>query len=185
MLINATYDDTNAIITTFFPPGTTLYDIYMRHAEAVTVKALAVAARVDHLDPDTELIEQAAMLHDIGIWLTHSKAIGCTGPYPYICHGYLGRSLLEKFGLPRHGLVCERHVGVGISEADIRSQRLPLPLRDMCPVSLAEEIICYADLFFSKKKGRRIKSVNEIIRKLSSYGQDKVRRFESWQERFE
>ncbi len=92
---------------------------------------------------------------------------------------------MEKFGLPRHGLVCERHVGVGISKSDIRSQRLPLPLRDMRPVSLEEEIICYADLFFSKKKGRRIKSVNEIIRKLSSYGQEKVRRFQSWQERFE
>ncbi len=70
---------THAIIVIFFQPGTTLYDIYMRHAEAVTDKALAVAGRVDHLDPDIVFIEQAAMLHDIGIWLTHLRPSAARG----------------------------------------------------------------------------------------------------------
>lgn len=177
--------DTQSIIETFFMPGSALYDIYMRHAEAVARKALSVAGNIQNQTPDTEFIEQAAMLHDIGIWLTRSDTIGCSGPYPYICHGYLGRILMERFGLSRHGLVCERHVGVGISKADIRIQRLPLPMRDMRPVSLEEEIICYADLFFSKKKGDRMKKTVKIIRKLSRYGEDKVQRFLNWRERFE
>ena len=59
------------------------------------------------------------MLHDIGIFLTHAPQIGCHGDKPYICHGYLGRELLEKEGFPRHAIVCETHVGVGLTIADI------------------------------------------------------------------
>jgi uncharacterized protein len=88
------------------------------------------------------------MLHDIGILHTKSPGLGCHGKYPYICHGFLGRELLDRIGLPEYGLISERHVGVGISSDDIRTFTLPLPERDMVPVSIEEQIICYADKFF-------------------------------------
>jgi uncharacterized protein len=94
---------------------------------------------------------------------------------------------LEKIGLSAHGLVCERHVGIGMTQEDIRQQGLPLPARDMLPVSIEEQIICYADKFFSKN-GRdtdREKSLDEIVVSLKRYGHDKVRRFQAWVEIFE
>ena len=123
---------------------------------------------------------------DIGIFLTHTPDLGCTGVHPYVCHGYLGRELLEEKGLFRHALVCERHVGVGISAADIHREKLPLPARDMRPVSIEEEIICYADKFFSKSKtgNGKEKSVADILIGLAPYGRDKVDRFLSWVDRF-
>ena len=172
-------------ILEFYRPGTRLYDIFMDHAGAVTARALDVAERLPHLSPDLAFIKQAAMLHDIGIVLTWAKRLECRGDAPYVCHGVLGRKLLDDRGFHRHGLVCERHVGVGISKTDIRHQKLPLPLRDMRPISIEEQIICYADKFFSKNGNNRPKSIPAILDTLSSYGPDKGETFLAWAGRFE
>ena len=77
-------------------------------------------------------------------------------------------------------------MGVGIAAADVRQHRLPLPERDMIPVSTEEQIVCYADKFFSKNGNGSSteKSIAEIIDNLSRYGKDKVLRFESWVQMF-
>ena len=74
------------------------------------------------------------MLHDIGIIKTRAPAIGCTGDSPYICHGYLGREMLDRFGLdPSYGLVAERHTGAGITLDNILAADLPLPPKGYGP----------------------------------------------------
>jgi uncharacterized protein len=59
-------------------------------------------------------------------------------------------------------------------------------VRDMRPVTVEEQIICYADKFFSKNGGgaSREKSVTEIVASLRPYGTDKVERFMGWVELF-
>lgn len=175
------------IITHYYKKDSGAYEILISHSRQVADKAFEVAGRVAHLNPDVVFIEQAAKLHDIGIFLTNSPKLNCFGKDPYVRHGYLGRKLLENMGLRAHGLVCERHVGVGLTQDDIRQQNLPLPIRDMVPVSIEEQIICYADKFFSKiGRGKdREKTVDEILHKLKRYGEDKVRRFQTWVEMFE
>lgn len=177
--------DPKEIILEFYQPGTRLYDIFMHHAEAVTIRALNVAENVPHLAPDLVFIAQAAMLHDIGIVFTRAKNLGCHGDAPYIRHGIIGRKMLDDRGYHRHGLVCERHVGIGISRKDIQRQQLPLPLRDMRPVSIEEKLICYADLFFSKNGKNGPKPVPAILKSLSSYGADKTSLFLEWMATFE
>ncbi len=174
------------ILNQYYTPGTKLHAIMVRHANQVTAKALEVAARVKYLKPDLKFITEAAMLHDIGIFLTNTPQLGCNGTQPYILHGYLGGKILEKHNLFKHALVCERHVGVGLSKDDIKSQGLDLPLRDMLPVSLEEQIICYADKFFSKSSGDidKAKSLDQIINSLKPYGKDKVERFKAWAKLF-
>ena len=173
------------IIKDYYRPGTTAYDILVRHGEQVAAKALQAAKRVSHLDPDLTFLQEAAMLHDIGMFLTNSPTLGCFGIHPYVTHGVLGRKLLDGRGMPRHGLVCERHVGVGISAGDVRLQGLPLPERDMRPETLEEEIICFADKFFSKNGGQNSeKSLMQIRQSVGSYGDGNVTRFEFWLEKF-
>jgi uncharacterized protein len=172
------------IIYRYYRPDSELAGRLIAHSRAVRDKALAVAQRCALLEPDLELISEAAMLHDIGIVKTDARRIGCNGSLPYICHGVEGRKMLEHHGLAAHALVCERHVGVGISREDIRKHRLPLPERDMCPVSLEETIICYADKFFSKTNGIREKSAEAVFTELAPYGPDKVERFKQWHQRF-
>ena len=90
------------------------------------------------------------MLHDIGIAQCDAPSIYCKGTEPYIRHGVIGRQILEEAGLPRHALVCERHTGSGITAEEIRERYMPLPCRDMLPISIEEKAICYADKFYSK-----------------------------------
>jgi uncharacterized protein len=170
------------IVSRFYAPGSKSYRILLEHGRRVAGKALAAAARVDHLHPDLDFIQSAAMLHDIGIFLTDSPGLDCHGTEPYIRHGVLGREILDALGHSRHGLVCERHVGVGISAADILRFGLPLPERDMHPVSIEEKIICYADKFFSKNGGgaSHEKSVAEVVENLNHYGADQAERFMRW-----
>ena len=175
------------IIADFYDSGSMAYKLLLDHGRQVAQKALQAAARVLQLKPDTAFIREAAMLHDIGIFMTNTPELGCTGEHPYICHGYLGRNLLEKRGLPGHALVCERHVGAGISVVDIERQGLPLPRRDMLPVSIEEQIICYADKFFSKLPERAAceYSADEILRRLKKFGPDKADRFQQWTKMFD
>jgi uncharacterized protein len=173
-----------AILGRYFQ-GETL-DMIVAHGSAVSDLSLKIGRSLGLPDEELDFLEQAALLHDIGISAVHAPGIGLFGSHPYIMHGILGRDILEGEGLPRHALVCERHIGVGLNEADISRQRLPLPLRDMSPRTLTEEIICFADLFFSKQPGRldRMKSVSKVREKLAQFGEDKLQIFDSWMERF-
>ncbi|MFO7932061.1 MAG: HD domain-containing protein [Thermodesulfobacteriota bacterium] len=174
------------LIEKYYPPGSLAYRVLIRHSGLVAEAAVKVAGRVPHLLPDAAFIWEAAMLHDIGIFYTYSPEIGCFGQHPYLSHGYLGRALLEEHGLPRHALVCERHVGSGFTAEDIKRQNPGLPQRDMLPETVEEQIICFADSFFSKTpppRGSR-KTAEQVAASLERYGRDKTERFSRWLEVF-
>jgi uncharacterized protein len=179
--------DPIAILKEFYRPGSRLFEMLLAHSRRVAAKALQVADGISGNGLDRGFIEEASLLHDVGIFLTDTPSLNCLGQHPYVCHGVLGRALLEEKGFPRHGLVCERHVGVGITAGEIRSLGLPLPERDMVPVTLEEEIICYADKYFSKSVGAvdREKSVEAVAANLARYGREKAERFLAWVKRFE
>lgn len=169
------------IISRFYDKKSKAFNILIKHGKDVAHKAIEIAGRVSYLNPDIDFIQEAAMLHDIGIFMTNAPDLGCTGQHPYICHGYLGRELMDDIGLPDHGLVCERHVGVGISSEDIKRQNLPLPVRDMLPISLEEKIICFADKFYYKSKFDSLEEqkVENIKSSLKVFGNDNVIRFQA------
>jgi uncharacterized protein len=175
------------IIREYYDPGSRTYEILLRHGMLVARKAVDAAKKVSHLNPDLKFIEEAAMLHDIGIFKTDTPELGCFGNHPYVSHGYLGREILEEAELPRHALVCERHMGVGISAEEIIKAGLPVPERDMIPLSIEEQAICYADKFFSKDWTLIAKnnSEEEIIRNLESYGNGSAEKFRSWMNMFQ
>ena len=168
------------IIKKYYPENSKLFKVLIKHSEAVAQKALKIAKKFPEVDKN--FIYEAAMLHDIGIIFTYIPKLNPDGKYPYIAHGYLGREILEKEGLPKHALVCERHMGVGITKEEIIKKNLPLPPRDMIPVTLEEKIIAFADKFYSKHPDGIIKekSVEQIIKDLKKYGEDKVKIFEEW-----
>jgi uncharacterized protein len=170
------------IIRKYYSPGTRVYYLLTRHSEMVAEKSLRIAERLSNPRPDSDFIREAAMLHDIGIFLTNEPVIGCHGEREYICHGYLGRKILEKEGLPRHALVCERHVGVGLSVAEIGDKNLPVPMRDMLPLSIEEQIICYADKFFSKDADFLLQErpLERVRKGIARFGREKLRRFDEW-----
>ncbi|MFA5303180.1 MAG: HDIG domain-containing metalloprotein [Candidatus Nanoarchaeia archaeon] len=174
------------LIKKYYNKDSVNYKILIKHAKQVTLKALEIASRVPELHPDIEFIKNGCMLHDIGIFMIHAPEIGCFGNEPYIKHGVLGKELLEKEGLNTLALVCERHTGVGITKEEIIKNKLPLPKRDLAPLSIEEEIISFADLFFSKNP----KSINheftlqEIIERQKKHGKEKIAKLNEWIKKF-
>ena len=136
---------------------------------------------IDKGEPvDLEFVEEAAMLHDIGMCRTDAPGIHCYGTEPYIRHGILGRQMLDAIGLFRHGRVCERHTGAGITAAEIIEQHLPIdPPRDLLPESVEEKLVCYADKFFSKSRlDEPPKTLERVRKSLAKFGDDSVVRFD-------
>jgi uncharacterized protein len=165
--------------------GETL-EIVAGHGRAVAGLAVNVCRLLGLPDDECRFVEEAALLHDIGVCRIFDPRIGMLDGFPYIMHGIIGREILEGEGYPRHGLVCERHIGVGLTVEDIISQKLPLPKRDMSPLSTAEEIVCFADLFYSKRPDRlcRQKSPDKVRGKLAGFGEGKALIFDRWMKRF-
>lgn len=176
--------DPYRIIERYYPKNALKHHVLVHHSEQVRAKALEVVHRKNLLDVDVAFISEAAMLHDIGAFLCHAPLIDCNGVADYIQHGVLGSDLLTLAGFPKHALVCERHTGTGISLLKIIQHRLPLPHRNLQPVSLEEKIICYADKFFSKTELYKTLSISEITQQLMSHGDEQVATFMQWHEQF-
>ncbi len=170
--------DPIALLKKYYPERSEAYNIMYSHASSVTEKALEIAIRYPEYNMDLTFIKEAAMLHDIGCFLTNAPDIHCFGTLPYICHGYQGAELLRKEGFPLHARVCERHTGAGISFKQVIKKELPLPPKDFCPVTMEEKLICFADKFFSKTKLGKEKSIEKVRTNMEKHGKGTIKRFE-------
>lgn len=168
------------IINKYYQKESDLYEILVNHSTDVTNKALDIAKIHPELSINAQFVAEAGMLHDIGIFMTNAPSIKCYGQYPYVAHGYLGSELLQKEGFARHALVCERHTGAGLTLDEIISQELAVPHRDMMPISIEEQVICFADCFYSKTHLNKEKSVEEIRNKFKRFGNRSIRQFDEW-----
>lgn len=175
----------NEIIDRYYPEENELKNIYMVHARKVAALALEMAGRHPELDMDLNFIEEAAMLHDIGIFLTDAPRIYCYGTEQYLCHGYLGAELLRPLGLERHARVCERHTGTGLKKEQIAENGWNLPVKDFEPVTLEEQLICFADKFYSKTKFlHRPRTFEQVVESMRKISEESVAKIRLWAEMF-
>lgn len=173
------------IVDKYYPAASQLRDIYMRHCKAVAELAASIASSLS-LPLDPADVEDAAMLHDIGIFLTSAPGICCNGTEPYICHGPLGADLLRREGVDEKiARVAERHTGSGISPSEIAAQGLPLPEgRDYMPRTLLERLVCYADKFYSKSGDMKRKSFERARASLARISEESAERFDALHREF-
>jgi uncharacterized protein len=170
------------LIHRYIPPGSFVYRVYIPHVSLTTAKALKIARRLGLSHEQLIFIEEASMLHDIGIVRVKRYSFAPRVNLPYMCHAPAGREILEREGLPKHALVAERHIVVGISKEEIIANRYPLPPRDLIPESLEEKIISWADLFFSKTPDRLWfeKSLADVEQTVARYGERQLKVFHEW-----
>lgn len=167
------------IIHKYYDVERHVYRILIQHGEDVASLALEVAERHPELSLDKAFLYEACMLHDIGIYLTDAEGIDCRGTEPYIRHGYLGAELLRAEGLDRHAWVAERHTGSGLTMDEIRARGIDLPEGVYTPQTLEEQLICYADKFYSKTKLGKRKDIDKVRQSMLRYGEEALRRFDA------
>lgn len=174
------------IIRKYYDPDSQAFQILVEHSAQVAQEVLRLAQAQPDKAWDLRFLFEAAMLHDIGVFLCEAPYIDCHGTEPYIRHGYLGGTILRGLGLDKHALVAERHTGTGLDRDEIIAQNVSLPLnRTYMPLSLPEKLICYADNFYSKTHLGEKKSADAIIHSLEKYGTPSVARFRAMQQLFE
>jgi len=174
------------LIEQYYPDDDQLRRLLLKHSRQVADRCLLICERHKELEVDIAFVEEAAMVHDIGIRWCNAPSIACNGAEPYIMHGIIGGRLLREKGYERHARVCERHTGTGITTEQIVRQGLPLPV-DGCylPETTEEQMVCYADKFYSKSHPDRVLTVDEAARSLEKFGEEGVKKFLSWAKRFE
>lgn len=170
--------DCEAVLRNFYEPGSKLWRILVTHSESVARLAVSIVDEHPELGADRDFVYEAAMLHDVGIVRCNAPGIECFGELDYICHGTQGSEMLRSLGLERHALVSERHTGSGLTLQYIVDANLPLPHRDLVPLSVEEKIVCYADKFFSKTKHLiEMKSHAKALKSCAKYGAESEARF--------
>ena len=177
--------DAIVLIDKYYAGAPALRDILLKHSRKVADRCLRIASAHPELGLDAAFLEEAAMLHDIGIIRTDAPGILCFGEFPYICHGYLGAEMLREEGFPRHARVCERHTGTGLSCREIVENGLAVPARDYFPETLEEQVICYADKFYSKSHPDVEKRPEQALKSVGRFGEECACRFRRWMEIFE
>lgn len=162
-----------------------LRHLLLLHSRQVADRCLQICDRHPELHLDRPFLESAAMLHDIGIRWCDAPGIFCYGREPYLLHGQIGGELLRREGWERHARVAERHTGTGLLREAFERQGLAVPDHDMLPETLEEQVVCYADKFYSKSHPEHVRSVDEAARSLAKFGQVGVDKFLSWAHMFE
>ena len=160
-----------SIINKYYPENDELRQLLLEHSRQVADRCLQIAKKHKELPVDVQFLEEAAMLHDIGICRCDAPSIHCHGTEPYIRHGVLGGEMLRQEGFERHARVCERHTGTGLPGYE--------------PETLEEQIVCYADKFYSKSAPDHVRSVLETAQSLEKFGHEGVKKFLAWSERFD
>jgi len=163
--------DYQAIIDKYYPADDALRRVLLTHSRQVADRCLQIVRKHKELPVDVQFLEEAAMLHDIGIFLCDAPSIHCHGTEPYIKHGPLGADILRKEGFPRHARVAERHTGTGLPGFE--------------PETLEEQIVCYADKFYSKSSPDHVRTVLETAQSLEKFGAAGVEKFLQWAKIFE
>lgn len=169
----------------FYPQGSQVREILSRHSHSVADLALEIN-RTLQLGLDSAEVERAALLHDIGVFMTDAPGIDCHGTEPYIRHGILGADILRSLGFDEStARVAERHTGAGIFPQDIEELKLPLPTnRVLYPETLLERLICYADKFYSKSGNMERKSLERVRASMARHSAAILTRFEELHAQF-
>jgi uncharacterized protein len=136
-----------------FAKAPDVHKLVYEHCQVVSEIALWCAENA-HESVDKELLQAAALLHDIASYPFFDENGHSDGKGFYPLHGILGAKILLDEGFdPRIAQIVETHLLLGISEAEIRNsvgRAWALPTHDYTPQSVEAELLCYADRFHSK-----------------------------------
>jgi len=150
------------------------YNIVLNHSLLVLSKSVDIIAQKKLYNKvDFDLIISGCLLHDIGAF-EFMKNFN-KFQKSYLKHGIIGGKILREEGLRKEALICERHIGSGLSKNYIVKNNLPLPKKDFLPVTLEQKLICYADKFHSKS-GKK-DTLESVTKEMKGFGEEQLRRF--------
>lgn len=158
------------LIQQYYDPMWVAYSILLQHSTVVAAKAVSIATKRNNRYPDMSVdvrfIYEAAMVHDIGIFVTNTPQIWNYWSDHYLCHVSTWYQILLDHNLPDHARVALTHTWCWIRTEYILEHAVPLDTNiSYLPRSLEEQIVSYADLFYIKNPDKIVleKSFDEVL----------------------
>ncbi len=152
------------------------------HCEVVADIA-SWCVREKKLQVDEERLRAACLLHDIGSYIFLVAKEERRSFYPQ--HALLGATILREEGVDEH--ICEivkTHVLLGLTEDEIKANKIALPYKSFEPQTLEARLLCYADRFSSKGKGVVLNSYDSFLARLKADLPLQAKKFEDWADEF-
>jgi uncharacterized protein len=166
-----------------YAPNQQVYDLVYGHCQIVAEMALWCAENVTDTDIDKQLLETAALLHDVGSYAFFDDNGKGLNSRLYPQHAILGAKILTDEGIDeRITSIIATHVLLGLTKKEIIDKPWPLPEHNYEPQNIEGELLCYADRFHSKKP-----CFNNFDTFLEGLKQDlplQGEKFEQWSRRF-
>lgn len=92
--------DYQSVLDKYYPEDNELRRLLLKHSRQVADRALLIVDKHKELAVDRQFVEEAAMLHDIGIFRCNAPSIFCYGKEPYIKHGPIGVTSFGRRAYP-------------------------------------------------------------------------------------
>ena len=134
------------------------------HCIAVSKMAIKITESFK-VETDKRLIEEGAILHDIGRCRTHG-----------IDHAVVGANLARDIGACEEVVnIVERHIGAGITREEAVS--IGLPSRDYLPTTFEEKIVAYSDNLTNGAKCLTFEESLRLYKKIMGNQHPSIQRF--------
>jgi len=164
-----------------------LFDMVWTHSNIVSDIAYQL---YEHLPKsvrkqvNSELLINGALIHDIGVYLVQFEDFQEDPSLPrYIEHGFVGAKKIRDEGLGGElARFAEAHTGVGLMSSDIQELGIEVPQKDYIPITVEEELVCYADKFHSKYP--RFVTYEEAYEGISKFGVEKEMRLATFKRKY-
>lgn len=123
------------------------FDLIYTHCLIVETIAIQLLDTRPVSGIDRELVHVGCLLHDIGAYDVLEEGRFVKG----VRHGTIGEDILKSEGFSEVvWRFASHHTGVGLTEQDVKDQKLPIPVADYTAKTKEEQLIMYADKFHSK-----------------------------------
>lgn len=167
-----------------YAPNDYVYNLVYGHCQVVAEIALWCASNIaDTTEVDTELLEAAALIHDVGSYAFFGEKGENLNDRLYPQHAILGAKILADEGVDKQiAKLVETHVLLGLSKDEIIKQPWPLPEHGYEPQTIEGELLCYADRFHSKHP--TFNAYDTFLARLKQNLPLQGEKFEAWSKRF-
>lgn len=167
-----------------YAPNDQVYNLVYGHCQIVSEIALWCVDNIEsESEVDIDLLQSAALLHDIGTYILFDDDGKVSNERMYPLHAILGAKIVADEGIDmKISKIIETHVLLGLTKQEIIDTPWVLPARDYEPETIEGELLCYADRFHSKHP--TFNAYDTFLDKLKRNLPLQAAKFEAWSKRF-
>ena len=162
------------------------FELVWTHSDIVRQIAIRLADKLykdKGIKINREILEAGALLHDLGMYNCYDDELYINSNINPLMHGFVGGEIVRSEDLGEElARFCEVHIGTGLTQEDIKREKLDVEIKDYIPVTLEEELVTYADKFHTKYPAFESYEVTSV--KISKYDPNRRVKLDNFRKKY-